>query len=82
MLVSLGEMINEARILGGPQPTSTQTQGPSLEYEIGLCRSSPGERATDDPTNPALSAVTKQHTKAMPDPGLAYTGWLYGSAAW
>ncbi|CAB1418882.1 unnamed protein product [Pleuronectes platessa] len=59
------------------------TQRPSPAYEIGLCCSSPWERATDDPPDTALPSVTKQCSKAVPDPGLgaallALCGWEGG----
>jgi len=71
--VSLGGMINEARILGGPSPPPLRPRGRAPHMKLALSCSSPWERATDDPPHPPNTTappVTKQHSKAMPDPGL------------
>lgn len=87
--VSLGWMINEARILGGPSPPPLRPRGRALHMKLAYAAHLPGREPLMILPTPLCFQSPKQHSKTMPDPGLAGTlftrvavreGWVVRSS--
>lgn len=73
MPVSLGGMINEARILVGPSPPPLRPRGRAPHMKLAYAAHLPGREPLMILLTPLYLQSPKQHSKAMPDPGLGDT---------